>query len=120
MTKNRLAELLNPEQLRAAQTVEGRVLVLAGAGSGKTKVLTMRMAHLIVDKGVAPESLLGLTFTNKAAAEMRSRVAGLVPAAAAKKITLCTFHSFCMRILRKEIDKLGYTLNFTLYDEKDL
>ncbi|MCB1111932.1 MAG: UvrD-helicase domain-containing protein [Chlamydiales bacterium] len=113
-------DLLNPEQKRAVKTVDGRVLILAGAGSGKTRVLTMRMVYLVATLGVPPESILGLTFTNKAAAEMRSRIAGMVDRETAKRITLCTFHSFCMKILRQEIDKLGYTPNFTLYDEKDV
>jgi ATP-dependent DNA helicase UvrD/PcrA len=111
---------LNSEQRRAVETTEGRVLILAGAGSGKTSVLTHRIAYLIDKKGVPPEQILGLTFTNKAAREMRHRVEGLVGKAAAKKITLSTFHSFCMKILRKEIDRLGYTKEFTLYDERDV
>lgn len=111
---------LNPEQLQAVKTVKGRVLILAGAGSGKTKVLTLRMAHLIDELGVDPGSILGLTFTNKAAQEMRERIATLISPAKAKQITLCTFHSFCMQILRAEIHHLGYTSKFSLYDEGDI
>lgn len=111
---------LNPEQLKAVKTVNGRVLILAGAGSGKTKVLTMRMAYLIEQAGVDPGAILGLTFTNKAAEEMRERISSLIPPAKAKQITLCTFHSFCMHILRKEIQHLGYTPQFSLYDEGDI
>lgn len=115
-----LLSSLNSQQRRAAETVNGRVLVLAGAGSGKTRVLTYRMAHLIKNLGVPPQSILGLTFTNKAAAEMRHRLAGLIDAKSAKQVTLCTFHSFCMQVLRHEIQRLGYTQQFTLYDENDV
>ncbi len=111
---------LNPEQLQAVRTVNGRVLILAGAGSGKTKVLTLRMAYLIEQIGVDPASILGLTFTNKAAQEMRERISTIIPPAKARQITLCTFHSFCMLILRKEIHHLGYTPQFSLYDEGDI
>lgn len=110
---------LNQQQKRAVETTEGRVLVLAGAGSGKTKVIVHRIAHLI-QKGADPASILGLTFTNKAAAEMRERVGHLLSPAVAKKVVLCTFHSFCMALLRKEIHHLGYTSNFSLYDERDI
>lgn len=111
---------LNSEQLRAVNTVNGRVLILAGAGSGKTSVLTMRMAHLIKNLHISPKAILGLTFTNKAAAEMRHRMASIVEPAAARQVTLCTFHSFCMRVLREDISLLGYTSEFSLYDEKDV
>lgn len=111
---------MNPEQQRAVEAVEGRVLILAGAGSGKTRVLTYRMAHLIHQLKVSPKAILGLTFTNKAAAEMRHRLAALVEGKLAKQVTLCTFHSFCMQVLRNEIHHLGYTTEFTLYDEKDV
>lgn len=110
---------LNEAQKKAVVTTEGRILVLAGAGSGKTKVIVHRIAHLI-KKGVDPASILGLTFTNKAAAEMRERVAQLLSPALAKKVILSTFHSFCMTVLRKEIHHLGYTSNFSLYDERDI
>lgn len=111
---------LNNEQQKAVKTVSGRVLVLAGAGSGKTKVLTLRMAHLINDYKVHPRSIVGLTFTNKAAAEMRHRLAQIIPSSAAKQVTLSTFHSFCMMILRSDIHHLGYTPHFSLYDETDI
>lgn len=111
---------LNPEQRQAIETTDGRVLVLAGAGSGKTRVLTERIAYLIEKKGVPPEAILGVTFTNKAAAEMRSRLAGLIDSRVAKKVVLATFHSFCMRVLRAEIERLGYTSSFSLYDEQDV
>jgi superfamily I DNA/RNA helicase len=111
---------LNQQQQKAVQATEGRVLILAGAGSGKTSVLTYRMAHLIQNKGVDPTAILGLTFTNKAAAEMKERLAKIIPRKLAQKVTLCTFHSFCMQILRQEIHHLGYTKEFSLYDEKDV
>lgn len=111
---------LNPEQRTAVECVNGRVLILAGAGSGKTRVLTERMAYLISVHQVPPQHILGLTFTNKAADEMRQRIAKLVPAKVAAEITLSTFHSFCMKILREEIHHLGFTKDFSLYDEKDV
>ncbi|MBA2728808.1 MAG: UvrD-helicase domain-containing protein, partial [Parachlamydiaceae bacterium] len=111
---------LNEHQQRAVEAVEGRVLILAGAGSGKTRVLTHRIAHLINHLQVSPKSILGLTFTNKAAAEMRHRVADLVPSSSAKQVTLSTFHSFCLCILRSDICRLGYTEKFSLYDEHDV
>ncbi len=110
---------LNDEQRKAVEATEGRLLILAGAGSGKTLVLTTRIAYLL-SQGVSPSSILGLTFTNKAASEMRERVAKLTSPSSAKLLTLSTFHSFCMRILRKHIHLLGYTQKFSLYDEKDL
>ncbi len=110
---------LNPAQRQAVFTTDGRVLILAGAGSGKTSVLAYRIAHLIQHLQAPPSSILGLTFTNKAAAEMRVRVGKIVTPKIAKQVTLSTFHSFCMHLLRKEIHHLGYTSHFTLYDEKD-
>lgn len=115
-----LTDELNTQQKKAVETVNGRVLVLAGAGSGKTRVLTLRMAYLVKQHQISPQSILGLTFTNKAAAEMRHRVAALLDPSIAKSITLCTFHSFCMQILRREIQHLGYTPEFSLYDAKDV
>lgn len=111
---------LNSQQRIAVEKIYARVLVLAGAGSGKTRVLTLRMAHLIRNHATPPSSILGLTFTNKAAAEMRHRLGFLVQSSIAKQVSLCTFHSFCMQILRTEIQRLGYTQHFTLYDEKDI
>lgn len=105
---------LNPEQLTAVEHVEGPMLVLAGAGSGKTRVVTQRIVRLI-EKGVPPESILGLTFTNKAAGEMQSRVRSLIHSS----VLVCTFHSLGARILRESISSMGYSRNFTIYDEDD-
>lgn len=115
-----LLNSLNPQQRQAVESVEGRVLILAGAGSGKTSVLTARMAYLIAHHEVAPSALLGLTFTNKAAQEMRDRVASLIEPTAARQITLSTFHSFCHKVLRTHIGQLGYTSQFSIYDENDI
>ncbi len=112
--------MLNDDQKKGIKTTEGRVLILAGAGSGKTSVITHRIIHLIKNLNVQPQAILGLTFTNKAAAEMRKRVAEMIDSNLAKQVTLCTFHSFCMQILRREIEKLGYTRDFSLYDERDV
>jgi DNA helicase-2/ATP-dependent DNA helicase PcrA len=112
-----LAEL-NPAQREAVAATEGPVLVVAGAGSGKTRVLTYRIAHLIRDLGVAPDSVLAITFTNKAAEEMRNRVARLV-GRATRAMWVSTFHSACVRILRREAPRLGYRSGFSIYDEDD-
>jgi superfamily I DNA/RNA helicase len=117
---NRAYAHLNPSQKKAVLAIDGRVLILAGAGSGKTSVLTYRIAHLLEHHQVPPEAILGLTFTNKAASEMRGRLRRLIDEKRAKAVTLSTFHSFCMQILRKEIHQLGYTKDFSLYDEKDM
>jgi DNA helicase-2/ATP-dependent DNA helicase PcrA len=109
---------LNPEQREAVVTTEGPLLVLAGAGSGKTRVLTGRIAHLIGVCGIAPESILAVTFTNKAAGEMRERVEKLL-GADAQSIWLTTFHSACVRILRREIGHLGFSRGFVIYDDAD-
>lgn len=113
---------LNPQQRLAVETLNGPVLILAGAGTGKTRVITFRIAHLI-EKGVAPQHILGVTFTNKAAREMQERVNQLVPrrrnADPDSRPTLCTFHSLCVRILRRHIEKLGYKRNFVIYTESD-
>jgi DNA helicase II / ATP-dependent DNA helicase PcrA len=111
--------LLNCHQNSAVFTKKGRVLVLAGAGSGKTRVIAHRIAHLI-QEGISPHAILGLTFTNKAAREMQERISTLVGKEKGKEITLSTFHSFCMKILRMEIHHLGYSSHFSLYDEQDL
>ena len=111
---------LNPHQEKAVVTTEGRILILAGAGSGKTRVLVHRISNLIEKWGVSPLALLGMTFTNKAAEEMRERVANLIGKEKADAVTLSTFHSFCMKILRKEIHRLGFTSKFSLYDERDM
>ncbi len=117
MTRNQLDQL-NPEQRRAVTTIDGPVLVLAGAGTGKTRVITSRIAHMI-EEGINPESILGMTFTNKAAREMKERLAELVKPSDAEKVTLGTFHSFCVRMLRQEIRYLGFTSNFTIADDAD-
>ena len=111
---------LNFYQKKAVETTEGRVLVLAGAGSGKTRVLICRIAYLIETKKIPPETIMGLTFTNKAAEEMRLRLSKMIGHEKATKVTLSTFHSFCMKILRKDIHHLGFTSNFSLYDENDM
>ena len=118
MEKDQIIAGLNPEQAEAVKTLEGPVLVLAGAGTGKTRVITCRIAYML-SCGIMPENILGLTFTNKAAAEMRERLAGMVDPSQAKKVTLGTFHSFCIRLLRRKITKLGYLSSFTIADESD-
>jgi len=109
---------LNPEQQKAVLTTEGPLLILAGAGTGKTRVITARVAHLIAE-GVDPGSILAVTFTNKAANEMRERLAAMVEKSKAKKVLMSTFHALCVRILRTGIERLGYKRNFSIYDEGD-
>jgi DNA helicase-2/ATP-dependent DNA helicase PcrA len=113
-----LLEGLNPVQLEAVVHDEGPLLVVAGAGSGKTRVLTHRIAHLIRNGGVSPFEILAITFTNKAADEMKSRVAKLV-GPVARKMWVSTFHSACVRILRRDAKVLGYPSSFTIYDQAD-
>jgi DNA helicase-2/ATP-dependent DNA helicase PcrA len=124
-------EKLNPQQREAVATTEGPVLILAGAGSGKTRVITYRIAHLIEHKGVMPESIIAVTFTNKAAAEMVERVEKIVGGLSIAKPVISTFHSFCVRVLRRDIEALripstvpgqppiGHAKNFVIYDESD-
>jgi DNA helicase-2/ATP-dependent DNA helicase PcrA len=123
---------LNPQQREAVETTDGPVLILAGAGSGKTRAITFRIAHLIENLGVMPESILAMTFTNKAAAEMGERVEKLVGGLSIAKPVISTFHSFCVRVLRRDIEALripsatpgqppiGHTKNFVIYDESDM
>jgi DNA helicase-2/ATP-dependent DNA helicase PcrA len=109
---------LNPAQLDAVVHGDGPLLVVAGAGSGKTRVLTHRIAHLIEQHGVSPFEILAITFTNKAAGEMRERVARLV-GPVAEKMWVSTFHSACVRILRRDAEAIGYPKNFSIYDQSD-
>src|SRR5437016_4735714 len=138
---------LNPQQRLAVETLNGPVLILAGAGTGKTRVITCRIAHLVA-KGVAPGNILGVTFTNKAAREMQERVTSLIPktrnaelgtrnaedsglktpvlrssstaeGGQDSRLTVCTFHSLCARILRHYIDRLGYKRSFVIYDQSE-
>ena len=111
---------LNPQQLSAVKYTEGPILIFAGAGSGKTRVLTHKIAFLIQEKGYQPNQILAVTFTNKAAKEMKLRVQNLLPEIPVNSIKIGTFHSICARILRTEIYKLGYTSVFTIYDQKDV
>src|ERR1700741_486880 len=109
---------LNPEQREAATHFEGPLLVLAGAGSGKTRVLTHRIAYLVATGLAKPSEILAITFTNKAASEMRERVESLV-GGVSRLMWVMTFHSACARILRREAERLGYKRSFTIYDEAD-
>src|SRR5207247_4753479 len=126
---------LNPQQRQAAETLRGPVLILAGAGTGKTRVITFRIAHMI-ERGISPGNSLAVTFTNKAAREMQERVTKLIPRARnpasngdpsrvthhtsrPERPTICTFHSLCVRILRQHIEKLGYKRNFVIFDESE-
>src|SRR5690606_30325002 len=109
---------LNEAQLAPVLQKDGAMIVIAGAGSGKTRVLTYRIAHLM-ENGVDPFNILALTFTNKAAREMKNRIAKIVGASEAKNLWMGTFHSVFAKILRTEADKLGYPSNFTIYDTQD-
>src|SRR5688572_13046218 len=114
-----LSKLLNPQQLEAVQATEGPVLILAGAGSGKTRVITYRVAHLIDNLKARPESILAVTFTNKAADQMKTRIRNLLQGPRSGDPLISTFHSFCVRLLRREIEPLGYRRDFTIYDSAD-
>jgi DNA helicase-2/ATP-dependent DNA helicase PcrA len=109
---------LNPAQREAVLHGDGPLLIVAGAGSGKTAVLTRRVAHLIRERGVQPFSILAITFTNKAAGQMRDRIEALV-GPVARKMWIGTFHAMCARILRREAPRLGYKSAFTIYDSSD-
>ncbi|MCA0970623.1 DNA helicase PcrA [Halobacillus litoralis] len=115
---NALIEGLNTEQKSAVTHTEGPLLIMAGAGSGKTRVLTHRIAYLLSEKEVGPRNVLAITFTNKAAREMKERVESLV-GNDAEKIWMSTFHSMCVRILRRDIDRIGYDRNFSILDSSD-
>jgi DNA helicase-2/ATP-dependent DNA helicase PcrA len=114
-----LEQELNPVQLEAVLHTEGPLLILAGAGSGKTRVITYRIAHLIRDKGVKPWNLLAVTFTNKAAREMQERVKSLLQVSSLSNLWISTFHAACVRILRKNIHHLGFKSHFVIYDTAD-
>src|ERR1700748_3717282 len=115
---------MNPQQRAGITSVDGAVLLLAGAGSGKTRVITHRIAYLIQERGVSPDNILAVTFTNKAAKEMEERVERILGHSTLAKPTLATFHSFCVRVLRRDIEALrvggkGLTKSFAIYDETD-
>ena len=114
----RIDEGLNPAQLDAVTHPSGPLLIVAGAGSGKTRVLTRRIAHLIAERGVSPFAILAITFTNKAAGEMKERVAELV-GPVAHRMWVSTFHSACVRILRRDAERIGYPSRFSIYDQAD-
>ena len=108
---------LNPQQKRAVTHPAGPLLILAGAGSGKTRVLTYRMAYLIRNRGIEPKNIIAITFTNKAAREMKDRIENILPGI--RGMLVSTFHSACVRFLRFDIDKLGYDRNFIIFDTQD-
>ncbi len=110
--------MLNPQQRDAVLTIDGPVLILAGAGTGKTRTITARMANM-VDRGIAPQNILAVTFTNKAATEMRERVIDMVADGKGKKITLGTFHAFCVKLLRQYAEKVGYKSNWVIYTQNE-
>ena len=116
---NSLLDALNPQQREAVVHTEGPMLVVAGAGSGKTRVLTHRVAHLIESGSAAPTEILAITFTNRAANEMKERVQGLVGGRTAARMWVMTFHAACGRLLRRDAERLGYRSSFTIYDQAD-
>src|SRR6201992_823400 len=124
MKLSRLLENMNPQQQEGIRSVDGPVLLLAGAGSGKTRVITHRIAYLIQERGVPADAILAVTFTNKAAGEMGERVEKLLGHGSLAKPTIATFHSFCVRVLRRDIEALkvngvGLSKDFAIYDESD-
>ena len=118
MSRETILKGLNPQQQEAVETTEGPLLVVAGAGSGKTSVLTRRIAYLVEEKGVAPWNILAITFTNKAATEMKERVQKLL-GPAGQDVWMSTFHALCVRILRRDADKIGYSRNFSIADSSE-
>src|SRR5690625_1638914 len=118
MSVMELLNTLNKEQQQAVKKTDGPLLIMAGAGSGKTRVLTHRIAYLIDEKEVAPRNILAITFTNKAAREMKERVRRLV-GPESEYMWVSTFHSMCVRILRRDIEQIGYNRNFTIIDSSD-
>ncbi|MFL0506455.1 DNA helicase PcrA [Ureibacillus sp. 179-F W5.1 NHS] len=118
ITKN-LLNGMNPQQAEAVKTTEGPLLIMAGAGSGKTRVLTHRIAYLVVEKEVYPSKILAITFTNKAAREMRERIDNLLGNGTTESMWVSTFHSMCVRILRRNIDRIGISKNFSILDSAD-
>lgn len=110
---------LNEQQRAAVRHTEGPLLLLAGAGSGKTRVITSRIAFLLQDQGIPSQAILAVTFTNKAAREMRERVEGIVGRKQAKGMVISTFHALCVRILKEDIEQLGYKKNFSIYGGAD-
>ncbi len=110
---------MNPEQEKAVKKTEGPLLIMAGAGSGKTRVLTHRIAYLIVEKEVYPSKILAITFTNKAAREMRNRINSILGEGTGESMWVSTFHSMCVRILRRDIDRIGFSKNFSILDTSD-
>ena len=118
MSRKTILKGLNPQQQEAVETTEGPLLVVAGAGSGKTSVLTRRIAYLVEEKGVAPWNILAITFTNKAATEMKERVQKLL-GPAGQDVWMSTFHALCVRILRRDADKIGYSRNFSIADSSE-
>jgi DNA helicase-2/ATP-dependent DNA helicase PcrA len=119
MISNSLLNGMNPEQAEAVKTTEGPLLIMAGAGSGKTRVLTHRIAYLVLEKQVYPSNILAITFTNKAAREMRNRIDGLLGHGTGERMWVSTFHSMCVRILRRDIDRMGMSKNFSILDTTD-
>lgn len=118
IAKNLIAGM-NEQQQQAVQTTEGPLLIMAGAGSGKTRVLTHRIAYLMIEKEVYPSKILAITFTNKAAREMRERIDAIMGVGTSEYMWVSTFHSMCVRILRRNIDRLGYSKTFSILDTTD-
>ena len=116
---NNLLRGMNPQQAEAVQATEGPLLIMAGAGSGKTRVLTHRIAYLVIQKAIKPSNILAITFTNKAAREMRNRIDAILGNGTGDRMWVSTFHSMCVRILRRDIDRIGYNKNFSILDTTD-